>query len=109
MGILDVLGKGVGKDPDFINAQKARKIQKILNEREKSSNQRVLEKFQEEERQKKIKGAIDKINQQRTREHFSGGMLKAKNIFAGNKNIFKGQSNMLKSTNVLKDGSLFFK
>ena len=110
MGLMDLLGKSMKKDEDFKEAQKVRKINRILDEREKSSNERVLEKFNEEKRQEIIKDKIDKINKMKNDELFNKPLVPEKNIFAKGSNILKGENTMLKSgKSLLSGGNMFFK
>ncbi len=116
MGFIESLARTLKKDEDFQNAQKARKIQRIITEREKSSNERVLEKFQEEERQKIIKRKLDEINKRNNDMQFNKKLVPEKNIFQGGSDILKGGTSMLKSgNNILSSdnihggGNMFFK
>jgi hypothetical protein len=110
MSLIDALTKNLKKDEDFKAAQKARRIQKILSEREKSSNERVLEKFNEEKRQEMIKKDIDEINKIRNDEMFNKSLTPQKNIFIGGNDILRGGNSILKSDkSVLLGGNMFFK
>lgn len=110
MGFLESLGNSLKKDDDFKDAQKARKIQRILDEREKSSNERVLEKFNEERRQELIKKKIDEINKRKNDLLFNKKFVPDKNIFKGSNDILKKGNSMLKSEkNLFAGGNMFFK
>ena len=95
------------KDKDFQNAAKARKIQEILENRAKSNSERVLESFQEEDRQEMIKEKVREMNQRRTEEMFMGKFSPGRNIFVGHKNILTSDLNSLKS-DMPKSENLFF-
>ena len=101
---------GLRKDEEFKQAQKQRTIQKILEAREKSNSERVLDSFQEEARQEAIKKRVAEINQQRTSEMFMGKFSSGRNIFKGHKSILTSDIDSLKSKNSMIQGrNLFFK
>ncbi len=54
---------------NFVLEQQARKIQNTLDARSKNSNERELEKYLEEDRQKKIKIALERYRKERQRQH----------------------------------------
>lgn len=100
-------------------AEEQLRIQKLLTERQKSSNERELEKFANEEREEMIKESLD--YQRQKREHdirFNHNpldvenitnknqweVLKERNQFSGNKCMFSNQQNVLKNDgNLLKN------
>lgn len=109
MGLQSFLG-GLRKDEEFKQAQKQRVIQKILDAREKSNRERVLDSFEEEARQEAIKKKVDEINQQRTSDMFMGKFSPGRNIFKGHKSIMTSDIDSLKSKNSMIQGrNLFFK
>lgn len=112
---MDVLKK-YGKDKaelksKFKQAEQEMKIQQMLEERQKSSNERELERYVKQEREKQIKNKLDKIRKIKTKASWkdssildggnkilnedssvlNGGksILRQKHIFANNKNIHK--------------------
>jgi len=72
MTLKETLQKLTGKNNEykrqFQEEQVQRKIQRILNEREKNANERELERYIEEERQRKIKMALDGYRKKHQRE-----------------------------------------
>ncbi|KKK42233.1 hypothetical protein LCGC14_2188510, partial [marine sediment metagenome] len=62
MGFLKSAFSNLKKDEDFIAEEKSRRIQKILDDREKSINERNLERFEESKRQETIKKKMEQIN-----------------------------------------------
>ena len=97
MGLLRDLIKGMGEDKKeikskFKEAQQNQKVQRMLEEREKSSNQRFLERHIKEQREVKIKEAVDKINMQHTKDSW-----KSKNIFKGHKSILHEDTKVLEN------------
>lgn len=110
MGLIDFLKKRVGQDEDFREAQRQRRITQVLGEREKSSNERVVEKMMEEERQKRVTEQMKKMQKQRNDELFSGGMQPSKNIFANHKNILDEDKKVIQGqSDTLERGNMFFK
>lgn len=97
MDIKQLIGRALGKDEDFKVAEKQMKIQKILNERQKNSNERELERYYEEARQNKIKDELHKIRKQRQHEMMVGTLSDKTNIFKGHKSILHSDSNEFKS------------
>ena len=95
------------KDKDFQAAAKARRIQELVENRAKSNSERVLESFEEEQRQEMIKNRVREINQMRTHEMFMGKFVPSRNIFVGHKNILTSDLNSLKSE-MPKSKNLFF-
>jgi len=69
-------------------------VQESYHERKKSANERMLERFQEEDRQRRIKALVEQYKKAEDRKVWSGKMnnaIYAKNIIRGQKNIFKGR------------------
>ena len=110
MGILDRLRKGLSKDEEFLAEKKARKIQRLLDEREKSSNERVLEKLMEEKRQEAIKKKLAAINKAETHNQYTGKYHPGEFIFKGNNTVMQNTMPILKSNKKMLSGkSMFFK
>lgn len=102
MGIRDFLDRLRHKKEKYKEFEEDMNIQEQFYERKKSSNERELERYMKEAREKKIKEELDKWrtsdkNEQRyghqildTKNMFEGNgesMLKEKNIFTNNKSI----------------------
>ena len=58
-------------------------LQKKVLERQKNANERELERYQEEYRQKRIANQLSRLRKQKTRE------IMTTNNFTGNKYLFK--------------------
>jgi hypothetical protein len=104
MGLKDLIKKWNDsrkeKSSEFKEMQERHHFEKVIEQRDKSSEERQLERFQEEDRQKRIKMALDKYNKNKTKELWKGDysilnnqhnilkedkqLLKQKNIFSGN-------------------------
>ena len=117
MGLLKDFVQGMSENKKVAkaklkDAEQDMRIQKILEERNKSANERDLEKRLEKKRQEKIKIALDKLRKEDTKELWKSSnsmikgqksilkndrpILKEKNIFKDNKNIFTNQGGMFK-------------
>ena len=110
MSLMDFLKKKADQNKDFKEAQRRMEIDKIINERQKSSNERVLERMMEEERQKKVTEQMKAMQKQRNDELFSGGMQPSPNIFANHKSVLDGDKSSLQGqSDTLERGNMFFK
>lgn len=104
MGLLKNLVKGVGENKQELkrklkDAEQDMKIQKILTERQKSSNERDLENRLERKRQERIKEELDKLRKEDTKE-----LWKSKNsVLKSQKNILSGGRSILKERNIFKN------
>ena len=126
--ILSRIGEKQRARKDLVHkAQEQLSIQKMLEEREKSANERELNRFQNEDRESQIKIALDEARNIRQRDiDFNHNpldvqnitkegdfqILKQKNIFAEKSDMFSNKgsilhsnSDLLKSGNVLHSGS----
>ena len=100
MGLKELLQKVTGKEDqykyDFKNEQARRKIQRLLDAREKNANERELERYMEEERQEKIKRALDGYRKKTKREFWHS------NTMNGGWDILKDDKPILKQKNIFK-------
>lgn len=94
------------KSAKFKQMEEDYRLQKMLEDRQKSSNERELERYFKEKREENIKKQLDKIHHQQTKENWKptksildGGtpitrtdkpLLKEKNLFMNQKNIHQG-------------------
>ena len=114
----------------FKEAQEEQKINRLLEERSLSSNERELNQLRNEEREEHVKEELDFRRKQRDDDirfghnpldtpnitsHVEWEVLKERNMFQNNNNMFEGQKSVLKNnknlmkTNkkLLKGGNLF--
>lgn len=85
----------------FKDAKEDMAVSRILNERQKNSNERELEGYLEEERQKKIKIQLEHFRKMRKEEAMKTTVLNGKNIF-------KNQDNILKQPNIFAHNRSMF-
>ena len=102
------LFSSLSKDEDFKAEEKARRIQKLLDDRSKSVHERNLENFMERKRQEAIKKKMDQINQTQNNAALFGSFTPKKNIFLGHKYVLHADNKILGSKHK-KEKGLFFK
>lgn len=98
------------------------RLRKLVEDRQKSSNERELERFMREEREDQIKESLDVMRKKRQRDisfghnplntpnitnHVDWEVLKEKNMFNNKSTLFKNDGSVLKNNpNLLKSGSV---
>jgi hypothetical protein len=101
MGIMNMIRR-LGENKKELKqrmteAQQERKIQKILDEREKSSNERELERHMRDAREAQIKRQLEAIRNKKNHENWKG------NNFKGKATMLKDDRPMLKEKNIFLD------
>jgi hypothetical protein len=124
MGIMDLVRKwkekNSAKGEKFKEMEEDYRLQKMLEERQKSSEQRELEAYYKRKEQEQYKKAVDKLHQQQTKEAWKGkSILKSehnilkedKKILANDRPILMQRSMFLdnKTNSPLTKQELFFK
>lgn len=112
MGIRDILDKLRGKNAQFKAMEDEARMQERIIEKRKSANERELERFHEEARQRRIKEELDEWrNMKKEEDRYGHQILKTKNMFNNG-----GKSEMLKEKKLFSDksnlnthGGLFWK
>jgi len=107
MALMDFLKNKLKKDEDFKAAEKEVKIQKIIEQRQKGSNERELERFVEEDRQRTIKEQLEQFRN-KEKEKMRTNIFKGKNIFKGHKSILHQDDKMF-DLKMQNQGNMFFK
>ena len=85
----------------FKEAQENLKIETMLIERQKSANQRELEKYIKDQRELQIKCELDKIHHKQNKENWKGN-----NLLKGQTNILKDDRPILKEKNIFMDDKI---
>ena len=113
--IIQGLGKGNKERKEkFKDLDEQDRLQTMIEERKKPSNERELEKFMEKERQKKITEALTHYRKKEQEDinfnynpintknitNKSGNLLKEKKLFSDNKNMFSNQKNIFSNGNL---------
>ena len=98
----------------FKEMQEDYRLNKMLEDRQKSANERELEKHMKDKREAEIKAQLDVIRRDKSKELWKGGMLKEKTTILQNgrpilkeKNIFMDKRNDIPF--VKHAGGMFFK
>ena len=117
MGLMDVIRKlGQGRKESkqkFKEMQEDAKLQHLLEERQKSSNQRELERYMKEQHEAEVKKQLDIIHKKQNRDNWKGN-----NILKQDTNILKNDRPILMEKNIFLDNktkipfkseALFFK
>ena len=94
MSVMDLIRKmGERKKitkEKFKEAQENMKIEHMLEERQKSANQRELERYMKEEKESQIKYELDIIHKKQNHENWKGtNLLKQKSILTNDRPILK--------------------
>ena len=95
MGIRSIIEKAIAKKEKYKAMEEDYRLQKMLEDRQKSANERELESYAKEQREKQIKQQLDSIRHQKKREAWTNNtmMRPQKNIFLGHKNILHSDNN----------------
>lgn len=123
MGIKEIVGKfregSEERKEMFRGLSDQRRVEKLIEEREKSANQRELERYLNEDREKKIKEELEVMRKKRDYEaNFGHNPLGAENVVSKKspqvlktKNLFKGGGSMFSQPqkSVLKNNKNLFK
>lgn len=115
MGLKELLARVIEKRREKAEALKNMesqvRMERSVHERFKSSNERELERFLEEARQKKIKEQLDLHRDQVQRDWWSSknNVLNQKNIFTNRGNGILQTPNMFKTKVASQKGSVYFR
>jgi len=109
MGVKEFLAKALHKDGRFKELEREMRIQKIVEQRQKNSNERELEGYLEEERQKTIKKNLEEFRKAKTEEMWKSNLLEQKNIFKGHQSILKNNDKLFSMKSNKFKGGMFFK
>jgi hypothetical protein len=122
MGLKDIISNFVSGKKEtkekFKKLQEDIRLHKMAEEREKSANQREVERYFREEKEKEFAEILDQIRKKKNKEMWSTNMLKQKGtILNEDKNILHDDNPILKQKNIfgcpsipfIGGGSSFFK
>jgi len=102
MGLLKNLVNKFGEDKKVVKAklkeaEQDLRIQKILAERQKSSNRREFERYMQEQEEERITQALSKIRKQKNKE-----------VWKSNHSVLKSDTNILNNDRpILKEKNIF--
>lgn len=110
MGFIKNLLKGMSEDKKeiklkFKEAQQNQKVQHMLEEREKSANQRELEKHYEEQKEKLITEQLEVVRKKQREDTWKGkSILKGhKSILHEDKKAFANDKSIMFQKNIFLD------
>jgi len=109
MGFTDYIKEKFKKDEGFAEAEREMRIKQKLVERQKSANERELERYLKEKREERIKQELDGFRKRQQKELWEGNMLNQKNIFTGHKNILEEKKLFSVKNTIHKSKGMFFK
>jgi len=109
MGVKEILRKWAEKNTEkkgrFKELEEEYLMNKKLEEKQKSANERELERYMEEAREKRIKVNLEKFRKQQKKEFWSSNMMNNKQT-----SILKEDKPILKEKNIFKmKGNMFMK
>lgn len=97
MGLLKkVLEKYKQRKEKFKEMESDLHLQKVLNQRQKNANERELEAYYEDERQRAIKTQLERFRRNASNEMWKGNILKN-----GNKKLYNDNSLMRKGKSMI--------
>lgn len=111
MGIRDFLDRLRRKKEKYSEFEEDMKVQERYYEKKKSANERELERYQNEQREREIKAELDKWREMKKNEvEFGHQILNTKNMFEKEQPVIMKQKNLFTSkSNLNTKGGLFWK
>lgn len=94
--LQDFLQRWKERRQKFKDAQEEQNIQRKLQERQLSSNERELNGYLKEEREKQIKNAVEQFRKKKNDELWHKNVIKQKNLFKGQKSIMRNDRKQLR-------------
>jgi hypothetical protein len=108
MGLMDVIRRMANKKSErsekFKQMEEDYRLNKMLMDRQKSSNERELESIMKKRREDNIKQQLDSIHKKQTRDTWSDhSILKSSNILKEDKKIMSSDKPILHQKNIFLD------
>ncbi len=109
MGIMDIIRRmsenKKEKSEKFKQMQENDRLETMLLERKKSSNQRALEKHYHDEQEKEFKAELDVIRKKQTKDNWKGDSIlkNGKSILEDNGKSLSSGKSILKQKNIFLD------
>jgi len=94
---------------NFKHAQVEDRTGELISERKKSANERELDRFMEEDREKQILSNLIQFRAKRAEEDRKTTVLGGKNIFTGHKSIMENNDKLFSGKMDNAKGGMFFK
>lgn len=114
MGLMDVIRRMANKKSErsekFKQMEEDYRLNKMLVDRQKSSNERELETIMKKKREENIKRQLDSIRKQETKEMWrNSSVLKSSNLLKEDKKICRDDKPILKQKNIFTNKKNLFK
>jgi glutamate synthase domain-containing protein 3 len=116
MTIMDMIrnwnDKKKEKSEKFKKMQEDYRLNKMLEERQKSANERELDRYMKEQREEQIKSELTKIRNKKNKDSWKGNILSGRYMFENDKPILKEKNIFIDHRNdvpLTKKGDMFFK
>jgi len=111
MDFKNLFKKNTERSARLKQLQEERLLQRIVEDREKSSNERELERFQKENREREIKAALEIMRKQRHKEAMTSSILNDGNQFGGKPTMMRNNKKLFSAKQTLdkQKGGMFFK
>jgi len=108
MGLMDVIRRMANKKSErsekFKQMEEDYRLNKMLMDRQKSSNERELESIMKKKREDNIKKQLNAIHKQQTKDTWSDhSILKSSNILKEDKKIMRDNKPILHQKNIFLD------
>jgi len=109
MAIKEFLNKFKERKQKFQTIEEDNQIDRLVIQKQKSSNERELEKLMERDRQDAISEELKKRRRQETAQMFSGNIFKGENVFKGHKSVLHEDKSVLTNNpHSMMGRSMFF-
>jgi len=108
MGLMNIIRRMANKKSErsekFKQMEEDYRLNKMLMDRQKSSNERELESIMKKRREDNIKQQLDSIHKQQTKDTWSDhSILKSSNILKEDKKIMRDDKPILHQKNIFLD------
>lgn len=103
--LLSRMGSGNAKMKEY---EEDMKVQRLAGQKLKSSNERELERFMEEDRQRMINNTLAEYRKRKMHESWNGNVFDNKNVFLNHKSVLSQDKNVLDNGQIsfIKRGNL---
>jgi len=108
MSIKGLIQRWKDRIEEFEDVKRQDRINELVVQRKKNSNERELERFLEEERQKNIKEQLEAFREKRREENRRQTILGGKNMFTGKATVLEDNDRLFKMKSTMgSKGNMF--
>lgn len=109
MGFKELFQRVGNRKEKFREAEDDVRISQGIQQKQKSANERELERFDNEKREVNIKKRLDAFRKERNQELFRNDLFKQENIFKGKSTVLNNDFNVMKGDGTfMKKGNMLF-